>query len=311
MTETTLSLILLGTGNATVTECFNTCFVLKDASRPVYDRCFLVDGGGGNGLLIQMKHAGIDWREVRSVFISHRHADHIVGIFWMMRNILSGMKHGSYTGEASIYGHSESIHILRGMAGLMFTPEEIACIDSRLHLVTVEDGEEVRILGRRVVFYDIRSVKTRQFGFTMELKPNGDGVSTDPVGAKEGENPGAGSDEGARPDGNRRESRVLAFYGDEPARESTLRYMEHADWVLHEAFCLYEDADRFRPYEKNHSTVKDACETAERMGVPNLVLYHTEDSDLLNRRRRYTAEGKQYYHGNLLVPEDLDVIRLV
>ena len=41
-----MKLTMLGTGNAKVTECYNTCFLLSDAGR-----YFLVDGGGGNGIL--------------------------------------------------------------------------------------------------------------------------------------------------------------------------------------------------------------------------------------------------------------------
>ena len=37
------TLILLGTGNATVTRCFNTCFAIKRG-----EEYFLVDTGGGN-----------------------------------------------------------------------------------------------------------------------------------------------------------------------------------------------------------------------------------------------------------------------
>ena len=44
-----MEVIMLGTGNATVTQCYNTCFVLQENGR-----YFLVDGGGGNGLLHQL-----------------------------------------------------------------------------------------------------------------------------------------------------------------------------------------------------------------------------------------------------------------
>ena len=80
--------------------------------------------------------------------------------------------------------------------------------------------------------------------------------------------------------------------------------------MLHEAFCLYAQADIFSPYEKHHSTVKDACELAEQLHVKNLILYHTEDTNLSKRRELYTAEGKEYYKGNLYVPYDLDVFEL-
>ena len=80
--------------------------------------------------------------------------------------------------------------------------------------------------------------------------------------------------------------------------------------MLHEAFCLYSQRDIFEPYKKNHSTVKDACELAEKLGVPNLVLYHTEDKSIENRKALYTEEGGQYYHGNLVVPDDLETLEL-
>ena len=54
-------------------------------------------------------------------------------------------------------------------------------------------------------------------------------------------------------------------------------YALGSDLMMHEAFCLYAQADIFDPYKKNHSTVKDACELAEGLGIPNLLLYHTED----------------------------------
>ena len=35
-----------------------------------------------------------------------------------------------------------------------------------------------------------------------------------------------------------------------------------ADYLLHEAYCLFSERDKFKPYEKSHVTVKDACENA-------------------------------------------------
>lgn len=69
-------------------------------------------------------------------------------------------------------------------------------------------------------------------------------------------------------------------------------------------------AGRPSPYEKHHSTVKDACELAEELHVPNLLLYHTEDKNITHRKELYTAEGTEYYHGNLYIPEDLETIEL-
>ena len=49
-----LKLTMLGTDNALVTECYNTCFVIEDEGK-----YFMVDGGGGSTVLHQLKHAGL------------------------------------------------------------------------------------------------------------------------------------------------------------------------------------------------------------------------------------------------------------
>ena len=83
-----------------------------------------------------------------------------------------------------------------------------------------------------------------------------------------------------------------------------------SNWLLSEAFCLYGDREKFKPYEKHHSTVKEASELAEELNIENLVLWHTEDSKIEERKELYTNEGKEYYRGNLFVPNDLEVIEL-
>lgn len=262
---------MLGTGNALVTECYNTCFVLHEKNQ-----YFMVDGGGGNAVLRQLKRAGIDWMDIRTIFVTHRHIDHLLGIIWMIRMICQYMNQGQYQGEATIYAHDEVIELLHDMAGKLLQKKEAAFIGQRLHLIPVQDGEQKAILGRNVTFFDIQSTKAKQFGFCMELE-NG---------------------------------QKLTCYGDEPYNPCERKYAEGSKWLLHEAFCLYSQADIFDPYEKHHSTVKDACELAEELGVQNLLLYHTEDKNLPHRKALYTEEGKQYFSGKLFIPDDLETITL-
>ena len=107
-----------------------------------------------------------------------------------------------------------------------------------------------------------------------------------------------------------KDGRKIACCGDEPYCEAEYEYVKGSTLMLHEAFCLYSQRDIFEPYKKNHSTVKDACELAEKLGVPNLVLYHPEDKSIEKRKALYTEEGGQYYHGNLIVPDDLETLEL-
>ena len=45
-----MKLTILGTGNAMVTKCYNTCFAIENDGH-----YFLVDGGGGNTIMKQLK----------------------------------------------------------------------------------------------------------------------------------------------------------------------------------------------------------------------------------------------------------------
>lgn len=268
-------LTMLGTGNATATKCYNTCFVITDTSKAEHQH-FLVDGGGGNGLLRQLELAGINWRDIREIFVTHKHTDHLLGIIWMVRMICLNMKRNHYDGEAVIYGHDEVIDIIHSIAAMVLQEKDIQFIGKRLHLIKVGDGESREILGRKVTFFDVQSTKAKQFGFTMELEDDG----------------------------------RLTCLGDEPYNEYEKSYAEHAKWLLHEAFCLSGQADIFKPYEKHHSTARDACQLAENLGVRNLILYHTEDKTIDHRKELYMADGAEFFGGNLYVPDDLETIEL-
>lgn len=266
-----MKLTMLGTGNAVVTECYNTCFVIDDENK-----YFMVDGGGGNTVLRQLKKAGYKWQDIHEIFVTHKHVDHLLGIIWMVRMICQGMSQGKYEGEANIYAHDEVITLIGRMAKDLLQEKGTRFIGDRLHLITVKDGETRTINGRKVTFFDIHSTKAKQYGFCVEL------------------------DDGKK----------FVCCGDEPYSDCEYKYAKNADWLLHDAFCLYSQVDIFRPYEKHHSTVKDACELAEKLGVKNLLLYHTEDRNIENRKDLYIAEGKKYYNGNLFVPDDLEVIEI-
>lgn len=265
------TLIILGTGNATVTKCFNTCFAIQTG-----EEYFLVDTGGGNGIMTQLEKAQIPMEAIHEIFISHEHTDHLLGLIWLIRMIATKMKKGQYEGNLYIFCHEDLVDTILTITKLTVQKKFYQMIGERIFFQPVKDGEAREILGYRVQFFDIQSTKAKQYGFTLQLK-NG---------------------------------KKFTFLGDEPYCEYEEPYAKDADWLLHEAFCLYRDREIYKPYEKHHATVKEACEDGENLGAKNLILYHTEDKNLENRRKLYTEEGRQYYHGNLIVPEDLERIIL-
>ena len=68
-------LYVFGTGNAQAVHCYNTCFALKDE-----DEFFMVDAGGGNGILKILEEMNVDLSHIHHIFVTHEHTDHILGI---------------------------------------------------------------------------------------------------------------------------------------------------------------------------------------------------------------------------------------
>lgn len=264
-------LIVLGTGNAMVTRCYNTCFALHNG-----EEYFLVDAGGGNGILAMIDKANIPYAQIHHLFVSHGHTDHALGVIWIIRKIASLIQQDKYEGNLHIHCHDQLVSTLQTIISLTLGKKINQLIGSRMFFNTAADGEKRKLMTYELTFFDIHSTKLKQFGFTAKLT-NGSAIT---------------------------------FTGDEPYNPLCQKYIIDSDWLLSEAFCLYSDRHVFKPYEKHHCTVKEACENAAILNIKNLVLWHTEDENLQQRKELYSAEGEKYYQGNLFVPNDLDIIEL-
>lgn len=269
--EGKLKLVMLGTGNATVTRCYNTCFAIING-----ERTFLVDAGGGNGILSQLEKAGISINTIHDVFVTHAHTDHILGIVWIIRVIAQQMQQGKYEGILNIYSHDKSIKVIDWICQMTLPRKITGKIGKEIIFNTISDGDKFNANDITFQCFDILSTKEKQYGFKAVL-----------------------------PDGN-----TLVCLGDEPFNESNRKYVENAQWMMCEAFCLYKDRDTFKPYEKHHSTALDAGRLAAQLNIKNLILYHTEDKTIKTRKENYTEEAAKEFKGNIYVPDDLETIIL-
>ena len=161
-------LTILGTGNAMATRCYNTCFALC----PPGGETLLVDAGGGNGIFRQMEAAGLSFARVSSVFLTHGHTDHALGMVWVLRKITALMRAGQYEGDLHVYCHSDGEALLRTVCTLMLPEKFTALFDGRVRFHAVSDGETAALPGLTLTFFDIHSTKLRQFGFAAQL-PSG------------------------------------------------------------------------------------------------------------------------------------------
>ncbi len=267
----TIQLTMLGTGNAAATHCYNTCFAIRNGD----DYC-LIDGGGGNGLLTQLEKSGIDFADIHEVFVTHTHTDHILGVVWLIRMIAQQLRKGEYQGELKVYGHDKVIEALQWMCQNLLPGKIAARIGNGIQLIEIKDGDIFHMAGMVVKCFDIHSRKCKQYGCKITLPDN----------------------------------RYLTCLGDEPFNSLNEEVVQGSDWLLHEAFCLYADREHFKPYEKSHSTALDAGRLAQQLEVANLLLFHTEDETLINRKETYTAEAKAHFKGAVWVPDDLERIDL-
>lgn len=153
------SLLMLGTGHATVTECYNTCFVLSVGR----DR-LLVDGGGGNGILTQFRKAGIGFGDLSAIFVTHAHTDHILGVVWALRMVcVHAFANPDF--RIKVYGNSKCIGVLEYLCANLLAENYRAVLARAATFVTVADGDIVGVgeaLSLRV--FDMRSANEPQMG---------------------------------------------------------------------------------------------------------------------------------------------------
>ncbi|WP_317576998.1 MBL fold metallo-hydrolase [Segatella copri] len=274
MDKITTQITMLGTGNATVSQIYNTCFVLQTPST-----LMLVDAGGGNGILSQLKKVNVQISDIHHLFVTHAHTDHVLGVIWVIRMVAQCK---GYEGLLHVYGNDKVMKVIKTIIDMILAKKQLTKVAERVVFHQLEDGDCFEVGDMKLECFDIQSTKEKQFGFRAELPS---------------------SDESGKP-------LVLACLGDEPYNEQNRRYIVGADWMMCEAFCLYADRDTFKPYEKCHSTALDAGKLAEELGVKNLILYHTEEKTLANRKENYTREAAKNFKGRIFIPDDLEVIEL-
>ena len=211
---------MLGTGSATVSHIYNTCFVLSTATIS----------------------------DIHHLFVTHAHTDHVFGVIWVIRMVAQCK---GYEGHLHVYGNDKVMKVVRTIIDMILAKKQLSKVGERVVFHELADGENFDAGDIRLTCFDIHSTKEKQYGFRAQL-----------------------------PD-----STVVACLGDEPYNPLNRPYIEHADWMMCEAFCLYADRDTFKPYEKCHSTALDAGRLAAELGVKN--------SYCIIPRRRHSLQARK------------------
>lgn len=264
-------IIMLGTGNGGTLELYNTCFTIQNDAGN-----FLVDTGGSIEIIKRLTEANIDYKKIQHIFISHSHTDHILGLFWLFKRLSRLAMHGEITEKINLYCNDVVFEAIKEVSKHILPEKLMNAIYNILDFKVLQDGDSYNINGIKYAFFDIQARGTKQFGF--ECITN---------------------------------EKRLIFLGDETLNPNLYERVRNADYVMHEAFCLDSEENIFHAYEKNHSTAKSASEVMNKLEVKNLILYHTEDSHGAERKSLYTKEGQDYFDGNVIVPDELEIIDIL
>ena len=263
-------IIMLGTGNGGTIDLYNTCFVIKNENGN-----FLIDTGGSIEIIKRLNQVDIDYKSIRHIFISHSHTDHILGIFWLFKKISRNVMHGDIKEKINLYCNDTVYESIKEVAKYILPEKLMNAIYSIVDFKVLNDGDKYNINGIDYTFFDIQAKGTKQFGFECSLN-----------------------------------DKRLAFLGDETLNPNLYDRIKGSDYVMHAAFCLDSEENIFHAYEKNHSTTKSVSEVMNILEVKNLILYHTEESHKEKRKELYTKEAQEFFNGNVIVPNDLEIIEI-
>lgn len=152
---------MLGTGNATVSQIYNTCFLLKTSST-----LLLVDAGGGNGILSQLKKANVQISDIHHLFVTHAHTDHVLGVIWVIRMVAQCK---GYEGLLHVYGNDKVMKVIKTIIDMILAKKQLAKVAERVVFHQLEDGDCFEVGDMKLECFDIQSTKEKQFGFRAEL----------------------------------------------------------------------------------------------------------------------------------------------
>ena len=264
----------------------------------------LVDCGEGTQRQLLRSDAGLV--DLEHVFLTHLHADHVLGLPGMLKTFALRGREVPIT----VYGPSGTSALMRALGvviGRLTYPFSVVELgpgavvergDYRLETFAVAHG-------RSSVGYALRE----------DDRPGRFDVATaDALGVPDGPSRGALQrgeevtlEDGrvVRPDdvlGPSRRGRSIVITGDTAPTRSVVEAAAGADVLVHEATFLTEERDRAR--ETDHSTTEDAADVARDAGVHLLALTHIS--------ARYAgsevAEEAARIFPATVVPRDFDLI---
>lgn len=253
-------LIFLGTGGASsLTRHMTSILFVTD------EKNFLIDCGDGTGTVRHITRSGVKLETINDIFLTHRHADHILGIspllfFKVMRDTSSTIR---------VYGPED-------------TMKHAKDISYNIHDLT-------RANSQRISFLPMKTDASVTIGKKIS-------VSCLPVNHTHGTSLPTYAykiDIGGT---------IIVFSADMlPSKEFNV-FTQGADILIHEVFDVDKNRDFTR--KCGHCTARDAAETAEQAHVKQLILTHFRDEPAISLQA-LQEETRTYFSGKVTLATDM------
>jgi ribonuclease Z len=268
---------------------FELTFLGTAASTPSPERglpALLVTAGGsrflidcGEGTQRQILRAGVGFRRLRHVLLTHAHLDHVLGLGGLIATLaLLRTK-----AELVICGSGETIAFVEGYLASLWGKRRAPI---QVSLSRLQPGAVYEEHGLRVTCFPVRHRGTESLGFRFDMAPRRHlrpdrlaalGVANGPLRARLARGEPVVLEDGRRVEpqevlGPPVAGTSLAVIGDAEEVGSLVEYAHAADALVIEATFLDPDAALAR--ERGHLTAGDAGRFAAEAGVGALYLTH-------------------------------------
>ena len=241
--------------------------------------------------------------ELEEVFITHFHADHVLGLPGMLKTFsLRGRER-----PLTVYGPRGLRRLFAGLAPV------IGKTTFEVELLELEPKDELERDGYRLAAFAVdHSREAQGYALVEDERPGVfDPAKAERLGVRPGPDFGRLQDgetvDGVTPEqvmGDARRGRKLVLAGDSAPCEMTRVVAHRADLLVHEATFAHEDAERAE--ETRHSTALGAARLAAEAEVRMLALTHVTP--------RYGGaelrDDARAVFENTIVPRDFDRVEI-
>jgi len=259
-------LIFLGTGGAESLTRQMTSLLFTTP-----DHKFLIDCGDGMGTVRNIVAAGVKPESVKTIFLTHHHADHIIGLTHLLFIQLIHNEKGRF----SIYGPPETLKVAQDIC--YSTHDFTRNHRSQLTFTALESGQSIS-LNQHITVTSL-FVRNKEKDPMVPLS----GMETFAYKAVI-------------------DNTSIVFSSDMRPSDEFTEFSHDADILIHECFDL--DIHKQFVSQSGHSTARDGGETAANAKAKKLFLTHFRDEPIVSYES-LRKEAQKYYDGDVVIAQDL------